>query len=56
MLQEFISVTLLFLLRDGLCLELTLSECAKAGAEKAPCGETVVQKGVFGKSVSPLPP
>ena len=28
--------------------------CAK-GAEKASCGETVVQKGVFGESVSSLP-
>ena len=26
------------------------------GAEKALCGETVVQKGVFGESVSSLPP
>ena len=26
------------------------------GAEKASCGETVVQKGVFGESVSSLPP
>ena len=31
------------------------SERAK-GAEKASCGETVVQKGVFGESVSSLPP
>ena len=31
------------------------SECAK-GAAKASCGETVVQKGVFGESVSSLPP
>ena len=29
--------------------------CAK-GAAKASCGETVVQKGVFGESVSSLPP
>ena len=26
------------------------------GAAKASCGETVVQKGVFRESVSPLPP
>ena len=26
------------------------------GAAKAPCGETVVQKGVFGESVSSLLP
>ena len=26
------------------------------GAAKASCGETVVQKGVFGESVSSLPP
>ena len=26
------------------------------GEEKASCGETVVQKGVFGESVSFLPP
>ena len=26
------------------------------GAEKVSCGETVVQKGVFGESVSSLPP
>ena len=32
-----------------------LSERAK-GAAKASCGETVVQKGVFGESVSSLPP
>ena len=31
------------------------SECAK-GAAKASCGETVVRKGVFGESVSSLPP
>ena len=31
------------------------SECAK-GAEKALCGETVVQKGALGESVSSLPP
>ena len=31
------------------------SEHAK-GAEKAACGETVVQKGGFGESVSSLPP
>ena len=31
------------------------SECAK-GAANASCGETVVQKGVFGESVSTLPP
>ena len=31
------------------------SERAK-GAAKASCGETVVQKGVFGESVSSLPP
>ena len=31
------------------------SECAK-GAEKASCGEMVVQKGAFGESVSSLPP
>ena len=30
-------------------------KCAK-GAAKASCGETVVQKGVFGESVSTLPP
>ena len=29
--------------------------CAK-GAAKASCGETVVQKSVFGESVSSLPP
>ena len=29
--------------------------CAK-GAEEASCGETVVQKGAFGESVSSLPP
>ena len=33
---------------------LQLSERAK-GAEKASCGKTVVQKGVFGESVSSLP-
>ena len=33
---------------------LQVSERAK-GAEKASCGETVVQKGVFGESVSSLP-
>ena len=33
----------------------TLPERAKR-AEKASCGETVVQKGVFGESVSSLPP
>ena len=32
-----------------------MSECAK-GAAKASCAETVVQKGVFGESVSSLPP
>ena len=32
-----------------------LGGCAK-GAEKASCGETAVQKGVFGESVSSLPP
>ena len=32
-----------------------LCGCAK-GAAKASCGETVVQKGVFGESVSSLPP
>ena len=32
-----------------------LSGCAK-GAAKGSCGEMVVQKGVFGESVSPLPP
>ena len=31
------------------------SERAK-GAAKASCGETVVRKGVFGESVSSLPP
>ena len=31
-----------------------ISERAK-GVEKASCGETVVQKGVFGESVSSLP-
>ena len=34
---------------------LLLSGCAK-GAAKGSCGETVVQKGVFGESVSSLPP
>ena len=34
---------------------LLFSERAK-GAEKASCGETVVQKGGFGESVSSLPP
>ena len=33
---------------------LKKSERAK-GAAKASCGETVVQKGVFGESVSSLP-
>ena len=33
---------------------LPKSERAK-GAAKASCGETVVQKGVFGESVSSLP-
>ena len=33
----------------------SVSERAKR-AEKASCGETVVQKGVFGESVSSLPP
>ena len=33
----------------------TYSGCAK-GAAKGSCGETVVQKGVFGESVSSLPP
>ena len=32
-----------------------LSGCAK-GAAKGSCGETVAQKGVFGESVSSLPP
>ena len=36
-------------------LEPPFLECVK-GAEKASCGETVVQKGVFGESVSCLPP
>ena len=31
------------------------SGCAK-GAAKGSCGETIVQKGVFGESVSSLPP
>ena len=35
--------------------DVILSERTK-GAEKASCGETVVQKGVFGESVSSLPP
>ena len=34
---------------------MIISERAK-GAAKASCGETVVQKGVFGESVSSLPP
>ena len=34
---------------------ITISGRAK-GAAKASCGETVVQKGVFGESVSSLPP
>ena len=32
-----------------------VSERAK-GAEKASCGETLVQKGVFGESISAQPP
>ena len=39
---------------EGIPTVLT-SECAK-GAAKASCGETVVQKGFFGESVSSLPP
>ena len=35
-------------------LDVLLSERAK-GAENASCGETVVQKGVLGESVSSLP-
>ena len=34
---------------------VTSSGCAK-GAAKGSCGERVVQKGVFGESVSSLPP
>ena len=37
------------------CDVFTMLGCAK-GAAKASCGETVVQKGVFGESVSSLPP
>ena len=38
-----------------ICARLKYSGCAK-GAAKGSCGETVVQKGVFGESVSsPLP-
>ena len=40
---------------EGTSSKLLVSECAK-GAAKASCGETVVQKGVFGESVSSLPP
>ena len=36
-------------------LILVTSGCAK-GAAKGSCGETVVQKGIFGESVSSLPP
>ena len=38
----------------GAYFAFLLSERAK-GAAKAPCGETVIQKGVFGESVSSLP-
>ena len=38
-----------------LCNKKQTSECAK-GAAKASCAETVVQNGVFGESVSSLPP
>ena len=40
---------------DTKYLKVTFSERAK-GAEKASCGETVVQTGVLGESVSSLPP
>ena len=41
--------------RSKFTMRSKFSECAK-GAAKALCGETVVQKGVFGESVSTLPP
>ena len=42
--------------RDLAAIAILLrSGCAK-GAAKGSCGETVVQKGVFGESVSSLPP
>ena len=40
-----------------LCKSIAIEMWGRAkGAAKASCGETVVQKGVFGESVSSLPP
>ena len=46
-----------FVLKNfGLVFRFLLQSERTKGAEKASCGETVVQKGVFGESVSSLPP
>ena len=55
-LRSMARATLLKASRDGR-LQVQLLESGRAkGAAKGSCGETVVQQGVFGESVSSLPP